>query len=85
MTFTINPLNESDKEDWIELRNAADPWPSENNREDIFGANWDKIINPKNPLFGLALRKEDELIGYGLYFFSPCIRTASDECMVRDI
>ena len=85
MAFTINPLNENDKADWLALRIAADPWPAENDREDILEANWDKIIDPENPLNGLALRKEHELVGYGLYFFSPCIRTSSDECMVRDI
>lgn len=85
MTFIINALNETDKEEWLTLRVAADPWPAENDREDILEANWGKIIDPENPLKGLALRKENELVGYGLYFFSPCIRTSSDECAVRDI
>ena len=85
MNFVIEPLNANDKSDWIALRTDADPWPVENNREDILEANWEKITNPDNPLKGLALRAEGKLIGYGLYFFSPCIRTASEECMLRDI
>ncbi|MFK7839977.1 MAG: GNAT family N-acetyltransferase [Bdellovibrionales bacterium] len=85
MKFQITQFNHDDKDSWFALRYAADSWPKDNNREDIVQANWQKIIDNNNPLNALALRYNQALVGYGLYFFSPCIRTSTDECMVRDI
>ena len=85
MNFEIKDFTESDKGIAFELFNLADPWAKENDRLDILESNWQKILSPSKSLNGVAVWSENQLIGYGLYFFATSIKTVGDECQIRDL
>lgn len=87
MRFVVDGFKEEDKQEFLDLWHQADPWALNNDRLDIPEANWQNLISPSHALKGFALRDTEKrvLAGYVLYFFSPCIRTGSTECMLRDL
>ncbi len=83
--FRVDRFDKSDKHDWLCLWDMADPWCRENKRPDIPESNWRDLMSSHKSLSGFALRADNRLTGYGLYFFCPSIRNVRDECEVRDL
>jgi GNAT superfamily N-acetyltransferase len=87
MTLIVGRLKEKDKEDWLSLWNQADGWSLKNNCLDIPESNWREIFSDKNRLlaFGLYDASNAKLVGYVLYRFNVCVKTAGDECFICDL
>lgn len=87
MAFAVDRLKEKDKQDWLILWHQADGWSLKNNRPDIPESNWQEIFSDKNRLlaFGLYDADNTKLVGYVLYRFNVCVKTAGDECYICDL
>ena len=85
MNFQITDIQQTDKNTLFELMRLGDPWAWDNNRPDIPESNWVSLMEDEGNLHGLALRADDALVGYALYFFCPDIKESRDACELRDI
>ncbi len=87
MTLTVDRLKERDKQDWLHLWHQADGWSLRNNRPDIPESNWRDIISGGDRLSAFCLRDESnhKVVGYIIYRFNACVKTAADECFICDI
>ncbi|WP_299154200.1 GNAT family N-acetyltransferase [uncultured Tateyamaria sp.] len=85
----MRSINSDDRKQWEELWAAYNAFYGREGETalsaTVISITWERLLNPKEPVFGLVAEKSDALIGLAHFVFHRNLIQTSDTCYMQDL